>query len=213
LQKLKLRCTIKTEVIMAKLYFKYGVMGSSKTAQALMCRYNYIQQGFNVLLLKPAIDNRFENGSPKVVSRIGLEAECVKFGRDEDLILLLDREDQKRKVDVVIVDECQFATKKQIEQLKDIAYGCSIPVLCYGLLTNFRTELFEGSKRLMELADSVSEIKSVCKCGEKATVNARLLDGHVTIDGPEVQLGAEETYQSMCYGCFKKNLDGNETCL
>jgi len=189
---------------MSKLYFRYGVMGSSKTAEALMCRFNYIQKGFNVLLLKPSIDNRFETDTPQVVSRIGIKADCIKFNSNTNLIELYTRETSKQKIDVIIVDECQFATTSQIEQLRRIAYD--IPVLCYGLLTNFKTELFEGSKRLVEIADSLQEVKSVCKCGRKASVNARLVNGKITTDGAEILIGAEECYESMCYWCYRKKL-------
>ena len=189
---------------MNKLYFRYGVMGSSKTAEALMCRFNYIQKGFNVLLLKPSIDNRFEHGKAQVTSRIGLSADCVKFSPEQNIIELYLSENDKQKIDVIIVDECQFATAKQIEQLRRIAYD--MPVLCYGLLTNFKTELFEGSKRLVEIADSLQEIKSVCTCGRKASVNARLINGKITTSGAEVLIGAEECYESMCYLCFRQKL-------
>ena len=180
---------------MNKLYFKYGTMGSSKTAQALMCRFNYIQKGFSVLLVKPSVDTR----SQKVKSRIGLEADCINISNDANLFDLY----KSNKPDVIIVDECQFLTKKQVEELKELTRF--VPVLCYGLLTNFKTELFEGSKRLIELADSISEIKSVCKCGKKATLNARLIDGKIVYDGPEVLIGADETYEGRCYWCYKNN--------
>lgn len=193
---------------MNKLYFKYGAMGSSKTAQALMCRFNYIQKGFNVLLIKPSIDNRFENGKSSVVSRIGLKADCLKFNSETSLTTLFAQENLKAPIDVIIVDECQFLTTTQVEQLKLLSKN--MPVLCYGLLTNFKTELFEGSKRLIELADSVEEIKSVCKCGSKATVNARRINGKVTKEGQEVLIGAEETYESMCYWCYTKALEDAE---
>ena len=189
---------------MNKLYFRYGVMGSSKTAEALMCRFNYIQKGFNVLLLKPSIDNRFEHGKAQVTSRIGLSADCVKFSPEQNIIELYLSENDKQKIDVIIVDECQFATAKQIEQLRRIAYD--IPVLCYGLLTNFKTKLFEGSKRLVEIADSLQEIKNVCTCGRKSNVNARLIDGKISTNGLEVLIGAEECYESMCYLCFRQKL-------
>lgn len=192
---------------MSKLYFKYGAMGSSKSAQALMCRFNYIQKGYNVLLLKSSVDTRFEQGKDEVVSRIGLKAECIKFSCKDNIIDIFNKNNETKKVDVVIVDECQFATKEQIEQLKEISK--KIPVLCYGILTNFKTLLFEGSKRLIELADSLSEIKSVCKCGKKATVNARFINGKITTEGKEIQIGAEESYQSMCYWCYKKELESN----
>ena len=171
---------------MNKLYFKYGAMGSSKTAQALMCRFNYVQKGFNVLLAKPSIDTR----SSKVKSRIGLEADCETFSKNENLIDFFE----KKK-------------KEQVNELKEISLN--IPVLCYGLLTNFKTELFEGSKRLVELSDSLMEIKSVCRCGRKATVNARFVNGKITTTGEEVSIGADEMYEGMCYNCFKKELNNS----
>ena len=149
---------------MAKLYFKYGAMCSSKTASALMCRFNYVQKGMNVLLLKPKIDVRFKE--KEVVSRIGLSAPCYAFASDENLEKLFEKENENQKVDVVIIDECQFCTKRQVEQLRNLT--AKVPVLCYGLMTNFKTELFEGSKRLVELCDSLGEIKSICECGKKA---------------------------------------------
>ena len=194
---------------MSKLYFRYGVMGSSKTAEALMCRFNYIQKGFNVLLLKPSIDNRFEEDNPQVISRIGIKADCIKFDKNQDLIKLFNTEKSKYRIDVIIVDECQFCSAIQIEQLRRIAYD--VNVLCYGLLTNFKTELFEGSKRLIEIADSLQEVKSVCKCGRKASVNARLVNGQITTSGDEVMIGAEECYESMCYLCFRKKLSQQKT--
>ena len=187
----------KKEVGMAKLYFRYGTMGSSKTAQALMTRFNYITKGFNVLLVKPELDTR----SSKVSSRIGLEAECEIIEKDQTFAGLVI----KHRPNVIIVDECQFLTPKQVEELKEISQ--EMPVMCFGLLTNFQTRLFDGSKRLIELADSIGEIKSVCKCGRKATVNARLINGKVVTKGPEVLIGAEEKYEGMCYHCFKKSIN------
>lgn len=195
---------------MSKLYFRYGVMGSSKTAEALMCRFNYIQKGFNVLLLKPSIDNRFEDEKPQVVSRIGLSADCIKFDKNQDLINLFNTKNSKQKIDVIIVDECQFASTRQIEQLRRLAY--ELPVLCYGLLTNFKTELFEGSKRLIEIADSLQEMKTICTCGRKASVNARLIDGKITTSGAEILIGAEESYVSICYKCFRQKLGSQKEC-
>lgn len=188
---------------MAKLYFKYGVMGSSKSAQALMCKFNYEQVGFNVTLLKPSLDNRDVNSGKIVVkSRIGLESECYLFDKDTNLyeyILCLNNFNKKS---VVIVDECQFCTKEQINELK--AVSREIPVLCYGLLTNFKTELFDGSKRLVEIADSLMEIKAVCSCGKKASVNARFNNGKLVIKGAEIMIGGDESYKALCYNCYDK---------
>lgn len=188
---------------MSKLYFKYGAMGSSKTAQALMCKFNYEQQGFEVTLLKPAIDTRDvdKHGKAIVSSRIGLKSDCLTFDRDVNLSDFVYNLNQFKNNAVVIVDECQFLTKQQVDELKEVS--THIPVLCYGLLTNFKTELFEGSKRLVEIAESLMEIKSVCKCGKKATVNARFIDGKLVTDGEEIMLGKEESYKAICYNCYE----------
>lgn len=185
---------------MGKLYFKYGTMGSSKTASALMCRYNYVQKNMNVLLLKPKIDTRYNQN--EVTSRIGLSAPCYAFAEDENLETFFNNENEIQKIHVVIVDEAQFCTKKQIEQLRNVTDFA--PVLCYGLLTNFKGELFEGSKRLIELSDSFTEIKNVCECGKKATMNIRLSHDVMITEGNEVDIGADEKYKGVCYNCFKK---------
>lgn len=186
---------------MAKLYFKFGAMGSSKTAQALMTKFNYEQKGFKVILIKPILDTRdFKDGKIIVKSRIGLFSECITFLNDTNLINLL--KDKICEKSIVIVDEAQFCTKEQVEQLHTISRKNN--VLCYGLLTNFKTELFEGSKRLVEIADSLNEIKSVCKCGRKAIINARFVNGKIVTSGEEIMIGAEESYESFCFDCFEK---------
>lgn len=188
---------------MAKLYFKYGVMGSSKSAQALMCKFNYEQVGFSVTLLKPSLDDRDKNNDKIVVkSRIGLESECFLFDKDTDLYIMIEKLNNFNEKAVVIVDECQFCTKEQINQLKKVSR--QIPVLCYGLLTNFKTELFEGAKRLVEIADSLMEIKAVCSCGKKASVNARFNNGNLVVRGAEIMIGGDESYKALCYNCYDK---------
>lgn len=180
---------------MAKLYFKYGVMGSSKTAQALITKFNYENNGSKVLFIKPATDTR--DGENIVKSRIGLSSEVTILKEDE----ALDVQDVLR-YDVIICDESQFFTPEQIDNFKDIVVFLGIPVLCYGLLTDFQTNLFPGSKRLIELADSLQEIKMVCRCGRKATVNARIIDGKIVREGEQVVLGGDESYEAMCYECW-----------
>ncbi len=194
---------------MNKLYFKYGAMGSSKTAQALMCKFNYEQKGFNVFLFKSEIDNRKkdENGESIVWSRIGLSSKCKEYNEKFNFYNYFKDNHLLKEKNVVIVDECQFLTTIQVNQLKEISLY--IPVLCYGLLTNYKTLLFEGSKRLIEIADSISEIKSICRCGRKATVNVRLKNGDVVKDGEEIQIGAEDCYESMCYSCYLKKIKDN----
>lgn len=191
---------------MGKLYFKYGAMGSSKTAQALMCKFNYEQKGFKVTLFKPMADNRkVVDGKAMVSSRIGLTSDCLEFDKDFNFIDFCVANKFVDKHDVIIVDECQFLTENQVNQLKVLTKY--VPVLCYGLLTNYKTKLFEGSKRLVEIADSLMEIKSVCTCGRKANVNARFVDGKIVLSGDEVLIGGDETYQGMCFDCFMKQLE------
>ena len=192
---------------MNKLYFFYGAMGSSKTAQALMCRFNYMQKGFNVFLFKPMVDRRtLKDGFAVVGSRIGLSAKAIEFDELDDFQTLfkLYKIDQNFEKNVIIVDECQFLTKTQVEQLKLLSFN--LPVLCYGLLTNYKTELFEGSKRLVEIADKIQEIKSVCDCGRKATVNARIVQGKIVTSGEEILVGGDEVYKSMCYKCYYQKI-------
>ena len=185
-----------------KLYFKYGVMGCSKTAQALMTKFNYEQQGYNVLLIKPSIDNRDDHENKTVIrSRIGLESEAIAFSRRQSLIKLFNKR-KKDNIGVVIVDECQFCTSAQIDELKEITKF--VPVLCYGLKTDFRTKLFSGSRRLIEIADSLTELKAICECGRKATVNARFKNGLLVTKGSVIEIGGDDKYRAMCYDCYKK---------
>jgi len=188
---------------MSKLYFKYGTMGSSKTALALMCKYNYEQKGFNVWLIKPEVDIRYDvkGEKPIVKSRIGLKSECETFNKTDSLISMFNQRKNKN-YGVIIVDECQFLTEHQVDELKELTKF--VPVLCYGLKTNSLTKLFEGSKRLLELAESITEIKTVCKCGNKSTLNARLNNGKLVTDGEELFIGGDESYEGVCYCCHKK---------
>ena len=186
---------------MAKLYFKYGAMGCSKTAQALITKFNYEERGMKVLLIKPAIDTR--DGVDLVKSRIGLQSEAYAVDSQENLYDFYTK--KHSDCNVVIVDECQSLTPEQVDQLGDIVIKLSVPVLCFGLATDFTTHLFPGSRRLFEIAESISEIKSVCKCGAKATVNARFDDnGHVVYKGEQVVLGGNGRYTAMCRKCWLK---------
>lgn len=184
--------------IMAKLYFRYGAMGSSKTANALMTKFNYEEKGCKTVLLKPVIDTR--DGKVTVKSRIGLFAQASTYNNDDNLA---ERPDLVSSgVDCIIVDEVQFSTKKHIEQLKKIAEDYDIPVICYGLRTDFQSNLFEGSKRLFEIADSISEIKSICHCGKKAIVNGRIKDNRIIYSGEQIELGGSDEYVGLCYKCW-----------
>ncbi|MBR2038642.1 MAG: thymidine kinase [Lachnospiraceae bacterium] len=191
---------------MAKLYFKYGAMGSSKSAQALITKFNYEERGMKVWLLKPATDNR--NGVEVIQSRIGLREEADALKPEGSV---LSRFKALKQVDVVITDESQFFTEEQIDDLRYIVDNYDIPVLCFGLRTDFRTKLFPGSLRLFEVADSISEIKTICSCGNKAIVNARInSEGKVLSEGEQVFIGGNESYIAMCHKCWKKALQEQE---
>ena len=186
---------------MAKLYFKFGAMGCSKTAQALITKFNYEERNMKVLLLKPAIDVR--DGANIVKSRIGLKEEAIAVSADVNIFELYEK--NYSNCNAIIVDECQFLTPEQVDQLADIVIEKEIPVLCFGLSTDFTTHLFPGSKRLFEIAQSISEIKSVCTCGAKATVNARLdAQGRIVTEGSQVMLGGNDSYMAMCRKCWLK---------
>ena len=186
---------------MAKLYFKYGAMGSSKSAQALITKYNYEENDLKVWLIKPVTDDR--DGATIVRSRIGLTAEAEAIAPTDDLWEMF----LERKTDVVIVDECQFFKPEQIDQLRRIVDELDIPVLCFGLRSDFQTKLFPGSQRLFELADSIQEIKTICDCGVKATVNARVVDGYVVTEGAQVLIGGNDCYIAMCHRCWRKAIE------
>ena len=184
---------------MAKLYFKYGAMGSSKTAQALITKYNYEERGLKVWLLKPAADVR--NGALTVMSRIGLQASALPVSPEMDIRALYRGNED---VNVVIVDECQFLTEAQIDQLRELVDEKNVSVMCFGLRTDFQTKLFPGSRRLLEVADEITEIKTMCECGKKATVNARIdSEGYVVTEGAQVFLGGNDSYVAMCHRCWR----------
>lgn len=186
---------------MAKLYFKFGAMGCSKTAQALITKFNYEERNMKVMLIKPSVDTR--DGVDVVKSRIGLAQSAITVDQWADLYKLY--ETKHSDCSVIIVDECQFLTPEQVDQLGQIVIDKDIPVLCFGLSTDFTTHLFPGSKRLFEIAESISEIKSVCKCGAKATVNARLDDqGNIVTTGDQVCIGGNDRYVTMCRKCWLK---------
>ena len=184
---------------MAKLYFKYGAMGSSKTAQALITKFNYEERGMRVWLIKPATDTR--DGAGVISSRIGLSAACQPIGKGDKIYEIFLREHSGD--DVIIADECQFFTSEQIDELRAIVNERDIPVLCFGLRTDFLTHVFPGSLRLFEVADSIAEIKTICTCGSKATVNARIDGaGRVVTRGSQVMLGGNDSYIAMCHRCY-----------
>ena len=191
---------------MAKLYFKYGAMGSSKSAQALITQFNYEERGMTVWLIKPSIDDR--DGANIVKSRVGLFREADVITPEDDLLARYQAAGRK---DVIIADEAQFLTPQQIDQLRQIVDESDIPVLCFGLRTDFLTHLFPGSQRLMELADSITEIKTICSCGAKATVNARLdSQGNILTQGSQVFLGGNDSYVAMCHRCWRKKIQSQQ---
>lgn len=194
---------------MAKLYFKYGAMGSSKSAQALITQFNYEELGMRVWLIKPSMDDR--DGVAVIKSRIGLVREAEVIFPQDDLIC---RWKEGGPRDVIIADEAQFFPPEQIDQLRALVDEEDIPVLCFGLRTDFLTHFFPGSQRLMELADSITEIKNVCACGAKATVNARLDGaGRVLTQGSQVLLGGNDRYIAMCHRCWRKKIQDQEATL
>ena len=194
---------------MAKLYFKYGAMGSSKTAQALITKFNYEERGMSVWLVKPAMDDR--DGADVLRSRIGLEAAAEAIPGGADIRRRWQERGGREKYDVIISDEAQFFTPEQIEAFRDIVDEENVPVLCFGLRTDFQTHTFPGSKRLLELADSITEIKTICTCGAKATVNARITaDGKIVTAGEQVLLGGNDSYVAMCHKCWKRRIREQE---
>ena len=191
---------------MAKLYFKYGAMGSSKSAQALITQFNYEELGMTVWLIKPSIDTR--DGADIIKSRIGLARSAQIITPEQDIV----KEYAKAgRHDVIISDEAQFFTPEQIDQLRELVDFEDIPVLCFGLRTDFLTHVFPGSKRPPELADTITEIKTDRACGRKATVNARIDEnGRVITHGDQVFLGGNDSYVAMCHRCWKKRIRQQE---
>ena len=173
---------------MAKLYFRYGAMGSSKTANAIMVRHNYLERGQRVLMLKPRLDNR--DGETMIASRSGLRCHC-HFIEDLDRFNVRD-------YDCLIVDEAQFLTRAQVERLVRVVDIDNVPVIAYGLRCDFRNELFEGSQWLLAWADTIEEVKTICWYGKKAVCNARVVDGKVAREGEQIVLGGSESYVSLC---------------
>jgi len=186
---------------MAKLYFRYGAMRSAKTLNLLAVAHNYKDQGKNVIIIKPALDDRY--GVRKVTSRAGLDTEADILVKESTIINILN----PTKISCILADEAQFLSPSVVEQLREISRVHNIPVICYGLRTDFRGKLFPGSARLMELADSIEEIKVTCQfCNKKATMNMRLLNGKPTLSGEQIQLGGDESYIPVCYGCYHDKL-------
>ena len=193
---------------MAKLYFRYGAMGSSKSANILMVRYNYEERGQYAVLLKPRTDNR--DGEHEIQSRIGLSApaeyvdeflkEIVEFWDDE----ISEYTYHGKRVDAILVDEAQFLSPEEVDTLSDIVDFYNIPVLCYGLRTDFLNHLFPGSRRLMEIADVIEEVPTVCWCGKRAQCNTRYANGQIVREGAQIMLGSNESYVALCRKHYKE---------
>ncbi len=187
---------------MAKLYFRHGTVGSAKTLNLLAVAHNYRQQGKKILLMKPDLDTRF--GKERIKSRAGLEMQADVLIVDEELLKEIDYSG----VQCILVDEAQFLVRKVIDELRRIALDFDIPILCYGLRTDFKSHLFEGSARLMELADSIEEIKATCHyCNRKSIMNLKHVNGLATSEGASVELGAEEKYFPTCYKCYRTEIE------
>lgn len=183
---------------MAKLFFRYGAMGSSKTANALMTRYNFIEKGKKALLIKPDIEIR--DGKKKIKSRIGLEADCILWSEFKEY-----DEEAIKELDAVVVDEAQFLSAEDIDRLSDMVDEYGVSIFCFGLRTDFTSHLFPGSRRLMELADEIDELKTVCWCGNSANMTARIDEsGNIIREGQQVLMGANDRYVSLCRKHYKE---------
>jgi len=186
---------------MAKLYFRYGTVGSAKTLNLLAVAHNYRKQGKKIILMKPDLDTRF--GKEQIKSRAGLEMQADVLIEDEGSLRGLDY----LNISCILVDEAQFLSAKVIEELRWITLEYNIPILCYGLRTDFKSYLFEGSSRLMELADSIEEVKATCHfCNRKSIMNLKHVNGVAISEGSSVDLGADEKYFPACYSCYSKEI-------
>lgn len=184
---------------MAKLYFIYGAMGCGKTIDLLKTAYNYEERGQKVLLFTAAKDNRA--GVGKIKTRVGLEREAIPITDDMDIYEYVLK--YPNKIDCILVDEINFLKKHHIDSLSDIVDFLEIPVMCYGLRTDFLSNTFEGSKRLLEIADNIQEMKTICECGKKAIINMRISNGKVVTKGDQIFVGGNESYKSVCRRCYK----------
>ncbi len=187
---------------MAKLYFKYGTMGSGKSLELIRVSYNYIERGQNILLLSSSLDTR--SGKNIIKSRTGIEMSCISIYEDTDISSIFINESLIKNIDCVLIDESQFLKKHHIKQLTEIVDKYNTPVMCYGLRSDYRLEYFEGSAYLMVVSDEIEEIKSICHCGKKSTVNARIKDGKISTRGEQIEIGSNDSYTSLCRKCFKE---------
>lgn len=184
---------------MAKLYYIYGAMGCGKTIDLLKTAYNYEERGQNVLLFTSVVDNRY--GVGKIKTRVGLERDAIVINENMDLYTYVLK--YPKRIDCILVDEVNFLKNEHIDSLSDIVDFLDIPVMCYGLRTDFLTHTFEASKRLLEIADSIQEMKTICDCGKKAIINMRISDGKIVTEGEQILVGGNESYKSVCRRCYK----------
>lgn len=190
---------------MAQLYFYYSAMNAGKSTTLLQSSFNYQERGMNPLIFTAAIDDRFSVGS--VTSRIGLQADAQLYQENDDIYSMVNEFHTKKKVDCLLIDECQFLTEQQVYQITEIVDKLHIPALCYGLRTDFRGELFEGSKYLLAWADKLVELKTICHCGRKANMVIRTdVNGNAIHDGCQVVIGGNERYLSVCRIHYKEAL-------
>ena len=188
---------------MAKLYFYYSSMNAGKSTNLLQSSYNYKERGMNTLVLAPRLDDRY--GAGRVTSRIGIESEATTFGTDANLLKLVEEARADQPLHCVLIDEAQFLTRDQVFQLSEVTDDLNIPVLAYGLRTDFQGEPFEGSKYLLSWADNLKELKAICHCGIKATMVLRMdEDGNAVTEGSQVEIGGNDRYVSMCRKHFKE---------
>ena len=181
---------------MAQLYYRYSTMNDGKSIELIKVAYNYEERGKNVLTLIPAVDDRY--GIGVITSRIGVQREAIVVNDDTNILELYMRENEKHKIDCVLIDECQFLKKHHVQELVEIVDSCEVPVLAYGLKNDFRNELFEGSYYMLIYADKIEEIKTICWCGRKATMVARVVDGQIVKQGEQVVIGGNDMYVSLC---------------
>lgn len=193
---------------MAKLFFYYSSMNAGKSTALLQSSYNYKERGMQTLVLAPALDDRY--GVGKVKSRIGIESEAQVFGSDDDLFVSIEASHATTPLSCVLIDEAQFLTKQQVFQLGEVADRLHIPVLAYGLRTDFRGEPFDGSKYLLAWADNLNELKAICHCGSKATMVVRFDSGGEPVrEGSQIEIGGNDRYVSVCRRHFRDKLAGN----
>lgn len=184
------------EVIMAQLYYKYSTMNAGKSIELIKVAYNYEEKGKRVLVLTPKVDDRYGEGV--ITSRVGLQRSAVAIAEETNILEIFIRENEKHKIDCVLIDECQFLKKHHVQELVEIVDSLEVPVMGYGLKNDFRNELFEGSYYMLVYADKIEEIKTICWCGRKATMVARLVDGKFVKEGEQIVVGGNDMYVSLC---------------